>query len=305
MRTPIAIGLVLLAGEAAAHSGCEGCFEPGSLLSEESLALVLVCVAAGLYANGIRRLWIRAGVGRGIRIWQAACFAAGCLLLLLPFATPLHDLAGRLFVAHMVEHELLILVAAPLVAVSRPFGAIVWGLPRRWRKATGALARSARLAAFAAWASRLGPATFLHGAAVWLWHVPAAYEAALASPGYHWLQHATLVGTAVLFWYAVLVRGLGCRQHGLALFGLFATALHTGFLGILLTAARTPLYPGQSGAAPDWGLTALEDQQLAGTIMWVPGGLAYAAAGLVVAALWIRASGFGAVQEGSSLAAAR
>jgi putative membrane protein len=159
--------------------------------------------------------------------------------------------------------------------------------------------------AIAARASRLGPAALLHGAAVWLWHVPAAYEAALASPGLHWLQHATLVGTAMLFWHAVLVRGFSGQQHGLALFCLFATALHTGFLGILLTAARTPLYAVQSGAAPDWDLTALEDQQLAGIVMWVPGGLVYAAAGLFVAALWIRESGMGALQEGSSRAAAR
>jgi hypothetical protein len=80
------------------------------------------------------------------------------------------------------------------------------------------------------------------------------------------------------------------RAYGAAVFYLFATSLHTGFLGILLAVARQPIYPLQTGAAPEWGLTPLEDQQLAGLVMWIPAGLVYAGAALALAGLWIARS---------------
>jgi len=89
------------------------------------------------------------------------------------------------------------------------------------------------------------------------------------------------------------------RGYGAAVFYLFVTALHSGFLGILLTVAREPIYPLQTSAAPEWGLTPLEDQQLAGLIMWVPAGLVYAVAALALAGLWIRHSGLAAKRDGS------
>jgi putative membrane protein len=164
------------------------------------------------------------------------------------YASPLHELGERLFVAHMLEHEALMVAAAPLLALSRPFGALVWGLPRRWRRADEALAGWSGFAMV----GRLDTAMLLHGAAIWLWHVPAAYDASIATPAAHWLQHVSLFGTALLFWHAVVRSASG--PQGAAVFCLFATALHTGLLGILLTFAPAPIYSGQSAAAHDWGL---------------------------------------------------
>lgn len=287
---------VLFQAKAHAHGGCTGC-ATNAAAWEDGLALLLVGTAAAIYSAGIWRLWHRAGTGRGVRVWQAVCFAAGCGLLVLPFASALHDLADVLFAAHMIEHELLVITAAPLLAVSRPYGAFAWGIASSWRRRWSGLVRTAAFGTFGAFISRPGVAAFLHGAALWLWHLPAAYELALVSPAVHWLQHSCLLATAVLFWHAMLVRGLLGFRHGPAMFWLFATALHTGFLGIGLAAAGRPLYAGQSSAAAAWGLTPLEDQQLAGIIMWVPGGLAYAVAALAVAALWIHSSRFGAGGE--------
>jgi cytochrome c oxidase assembly factor CtaG len=133
-------------------------------------------------------------------------------------------------------------------------------------------------------------ATVLHGVAIWAWHVPALFAAALRSESVHWAQHLSFLITALLFWWAVLQRAPRERAFGAALFALFITAMHTGFLGVLLTFAPRPLLLGQS-AASEWGLSDLEDQQLAGLIMWVPGSGAYVLAALVLAAAWISSSG--------------
>jgi putative membrane protein len=131
----------------------------------------------------------------------------------------------------------------------------------------------------------------LHALALWLWHVPAAYQATLRSNLAHTAQHASFLGTALLFWWMVLHSRGARAAHGPAIFCLFATVLHTGVLGALLTLAPTVLYPDYVPWTRAWGLTPLEDQQLGGLFMWIPGGLAYVAAGLALLADWLRESG--------------
>ncbi|TFW19507.1 cytochrome c oxidase assembly protein, partial [Duganella callida] len=128
-------------------------------------------------------------------------------------------------------------------------------------------------------------AWLLHFAALWLWHVPGFFQAALLHPGWHALQHASFLFPALLFWWAVLVDG-GTSRSG-ALIYLFTTMLHTGALGALLALSSTIWYPAYGGAAMHYGLSALEDQQLGGLIMWVPGGLAYLLAALLLCAGWL------------------
>jgi cytochrome c oxidase assembly factor CtaG len=247
--------------------------------------IVPLGVSAGLHAVGVSRLWRRAGLGRGVRFWQAGSFFAGWLLLLGALMSPLHWLGERLFTAHMVEHQLLMLAAAPLLVVARPLGGVLWALPQSWRKAWGAFGRKTAMTYL--WRTITGPltATVIHGVAIWVWHVPDFYAAALASEWVHWVQHLSFLLSALLFWWAILCRRE--RGYGIGIFCLFVTAIHTSFLGILITWAKAPLYPTQTEAAPSWGLTQLEDQQLAGLIMWVPGGALYGAAVLALAGLWI------------------
>jgi cytochrome c oxidase assembly factor CtaG len=262
---------------------------------------VPLALSGTLYAVGVARLWRRVGIGRGVRIWHAGSFALGWALLVLALVSPLHWLGERLFTAHMVEHEILMAVAAPLLVVARPTGGMMWALPRRWRPAIGGIGRSRVLAPLWGWLTDPLVATLLHGVALWAWHAPALYDAALTHPFVHWLQHLSFLITAILFWWALLRGRTRERGYGAAVFYLFATALHSGFLGILLSVARTPLYPAQTSQAPQWGFTPLEDQQLAGLIMWVPAGLVYLAAALALAGVWILHSATLARRGGDAL----
>jgi cytochrome c oxidase assembly factor CtaG len=287
MRIAAFLVLILMASAAEAHGGHVHWTDAGATWSFAPQVVIPLALTGGLYLAGTARLWRRAGIGRGVRVWQAACFGVAWALLVFALVAPLHWLGGRLFVAHMTEHEILMSAAAPLLVVARPV-AMLWALPRSWRRGLGALFRQGGLAR--AWARLTQPAvaTLLHGIALWVWHVPALYGAALADPWTHWLQHVCFLATALLFWRALLQGGQQVR--GAAVFYLFATSLHTGFLGILLAFARRPLYPAQTANAPEWGLTPLEDQQLAGLVMWIPAGFVYTAAALALAGLWIARS---------------
>jgi len=176
----------------------------------------------------------------------------------------------------MAQHELLMAVAAPLLVLGRPLVALAWALPRRTHRGAARVARAVRpLHALAEpWT-----ATAIHGTAVWMWHAPALYGLALRSEAAHALQHASFLGTALLFWWAVL-GARGRDRLATRLLVLFLTALHTGALGALLTFADRPLIAAYLTTTAPWGFTPLEDQELAGLIMWIPGGVAYLAAGL-------------------------
>lgn len=261
---------------------------PASTLpwSFEPWVLVLLALSAGLYALGLLRLWRHAGRGRGVRPSQALVYTAGWLVLVMALVSPLDPLGSDLFVAHMVQHELLMIVAAPLLVMGRPLAVWAWALPFEWRRATGHFFHAP--AWRVPWLVVTGPlaAWVLHALALWLWHVPAFFEAALANEAVHAFQHTAFLLTALLFWWSVL--GAATRnEQGIALLSLFTTMVHTGALGALLTLASSVWYPSYAATAPAFGLTALEDQQLGGLVMWVPAGLVYVICGLALAARWI------------------
>ncbi len=289
----VALLLLLLPSAALAHAGHEHAAQAESMWTWSPLVLAPLAFSATLYALGTARLWHDAGFGRGVRPWQALCFAGGWLLLFGALVAPLHWLGERLFAAHMIEHEVLMAVAAPLIAVSRPGGAMLWGLPARWRGTVGGATQAG--AFVAVWRRLTHPAiaTAVHGLALWAWHAPLLYNAALRNDTVHWLQHVSFLATALLFWWALLRGRDRERGYGGAVFYLFLTAAHSGFLGVLIALARREIYPLQSGNAADWGLTALQDQQLAGLIMWVPAGLVYAVAALILAGVWIAGASHG------------
>ena len=271
------------APEAGARAGTfvPWTFEPwvvGSLL-----------VSGALYALGLHRLWRKAGRDRGVHGTQAAAFAAGWLVLVVALVSPLDALGGLLFSGHMVQHELLMVVAAPLLVMSRPLAVWTWGLPVTWRRAAGHCAASAPVA----WLWRLltyPPAAWaLHGVALWAWHVPSAFEAALASNAIHALQHISFLFTALLFWWAPLGRAAR-TDSGASMLYLFTTMVHTGALGALLTLSPTLWYPAYAGSTAAFALDPLEDQQIGGLIMWIPAGIVYAIAALVLLAGWLRKS---------------
>jgi cytochrome c oxidase assembly factor CtaG len=281
----------VLPGNAWAHAGHVHWSELDTSWTWDPWITVPLAVSLILYSVGVSRLWRRAGRGRGVRVWQVACFALAWLLLVAALVAPLHWLGERLFYAHMIEHEILMVMAAPLLVVARPVGAMLWAIPAGWRRGLGGAARDRIAAALWRWLTDPTVATVLHAVALWGWHVPAFYDAALSSDRLHWLQHVSFFATALLFWWSLLRGRSRERGYGAAVLYLFATSLHTGLLGVLLAMARQPLYPMQTRTTLEWGLTPLEDQQLAGLIMWVPAGMIYAVAALALAGVWIARSG--------------
>lgn len=291
MMRAVALLLVFLPSPAFAHTGDQHWWGMGTIWTWNPWVVLPLSLSLMLYTLGTAKLWRHAGFGRGVRLWQALCFAGGWLLLFCALVTPLNWLGERLFAAHMIEHQILMAVAAPLIAVSRPAGAMLWGLPARWRSGVGSIGQMSSFSAVWSWLTDPRIATVLHGIALWAWHAPFLYNAALANDFVHWVQHISFLATALLFWWALLRGRERERGYGSAAFYLFLTSLHTGFLGVLITFARRPIYPLQSEAARDWGLSALDDQQLAGLIMWVPTGMVYAFAALVLAGVWIAGIG--------------
>lgn len=128
------------------------------------------------------------------------------------------------------------------------------------------------------------PACALHGAALWLWHAPAPFEAALRNEAVHVFEHVTFFATAMLFWQslAASLRSTVTVPAGIA--AGFLTLVHGGFLGALITFSPTLLYPWYQRGPEHWGLSSLADQQLAGLVMWVPAGFIYLLACLILAA---------------------
>jgi putative membrane protein len=214
-----------------------------------ALSFVLLLTALAAYGLGLHRLWRKAGKGRGISVGEVACFLLGWGTLAAALLSPLHHVAERLLWAHMVQHELLMVLAAPLLVLGRPLEAWSWVVPFR-------VPRFLSDPLFA-WA--------LHAIGIWVWHVPALFLAAVGNQWLHLAQHTSFFVPAAIFWWAVFAgRPLP------AVLSLFTTMLHTGALGFLMAFSRASWYAGYT----------LEDQQLAGLVMWIPAGTAYPLAAL-------------------------
>src|SRR3954454_20344681 len=131
----------------------------------EPLSILGLALSAWIYAQGVTRLWRASGLGHGIRKWEAGCFAAGWIALFVALVSPLHPLGGVLFSAHMVQHELLMIVAAPLLVLGQPMAVFLKALPRGWAHALAAIGNAP--AWLRVWRSITNPAV------AWLIHAIA------------------------------------------------------------------------------------------------------------------------------------
>jgi putative membrane protein len=252
--------------------------------------VLLLLVSAWLYARGTARVWGASEMGRGVQLWRVFSFSAGWIALIIALVSPLHAMGSALFSAHMTQHEILISVAAPLLVIGRPIVPLLWAFPRHVRRSLGDLARTQILRRL--WGALTKPSTAfaLHAIALWAWHLPGPYQATLSSGLVHSLQHTSFIFTALLFWWTILGANKGQLAHGRAILYLFLTALQTGALGALLTFAPSLWYPAYAATTGPWGLSPLDDQQLGGLIMWIPGSIAYLIAALVLFAEWLQES---------------
>jgi putative membrane protein len=248
----------------------------------DPFAAAALAVSAALYAVGLWRRSRRLAARASAATWEAAAFAAGWILLALALLSPLATASDVLFSLHMTQHELLMLVCAPLLMLGRPLVPMIEALPARLR-------RKAAVALAAAMATRLtAPLTvfLIHAVVLWVWHVPVLFEAAVLDDRVHLLQHILFVASACLFWWGMLRGRYGRLGYGVAVFYVFATAVHSGGLGALITLSPTPwygLYRDRAGHGHD----ALADQQLAGLIMWVPSGVVMTMFALAILAAWL------------------
>jgi putative membrane protein len=251
-------------------------------------ALTMLVVVGGLYASGSVDLARRGAMPPR---FEATSFAIGWCAMAAAILPPLDAAAVQLFSAHMSQHELMMLVGAPLLTAGRPLPKVLGGLPPGARVLAAHVLQSAPAAG--AWRALTMPvvAWVLHGLAVWVWHVPALYQLAVRNEGVHALQHAMFVGTAVLFWWGVLYGRYGRAGYGAAAFFVFLTVVHSGMLGAAVALAPSPLYPDYAASSHAHGVDPLADQQLAGLIMWIPAGLILTVLGIGLFAAWLGEAG--------------
>jgi cytochrome c oxidase assembly factor CtaG len=239
-------------------------------------------IALGLAASLILYLrgWfiLHRSSPRRFPLWRAMAFTGGLVTFWLAIASPLDAFSGLLLSAHMVQHLLLMSVAPPLILLGTPLLPLLRGLPRKFaRDGVGP---------FLGWPDlrRAGHA-LTHPLNCWMvmavtlcaWHVPAAFDLALRSPGWHKLEHACFFGASLLFWWPV-VRPFPSRPHwplwSVPLYLLAADLLNTA-LSAILTFSDHTLYRYYLAVPRLFGTTALSDQSCAGVIMWVPGSLVF------------------------------
>jgi putative membrane protein len=283
MRIAFGAALLTLVPAAAAGHGVSAPMtdDPRVFSVWDQATLAALTILGSLYWLGARELRVRGAATSRI---ERIAFAAGWLTLvvsILPWFDA--EVLGR-FSAHMAQHELMMLVGAPLVVAGRPFATSLWALPERWRRGVAAPLQRPVLAGVVRTLAAPVTAWMLHGTIVWLWHMPALYELAVRSEVVHTLQHAMFVSTSVLFWWGLVYGRYGRAGYGAAVFYVFTTAIHTGILGALFTFAPSPLYgvyatPGHHDP--------LGDQQIAGLIMWIPAGLLLTLIGVGLFAAWL------------------
>jgi cytochrome c oxidase assembly factor CtaG len=221
-------------------------------------------------------------------------FLAGWTVLTLALVSPLHQAGERSFTLHMIEHELIMLAATFLLAASRAGGILAWGLPAPVR---GWLGGGWKAPLASLWRQLTEPvtATVVQAVVMWAWHAPALFDRALDGRGWHIAQHVSFIGASLLFWAAML----NPRRGGYLLSAacLFLTSLVEGALGALMALSQSPWYSayaamGMSGI----GLDPTTDQQLAGLVMWIPGGVVHGGAALWLLYKWLSSEGGHAVR---------
>lgn len=277
-----AVPALALSGASLAHTPAVPTENRLNLWALDLTGVALLLLLALVYALGQARL---KGRSRADHTAGGAFFWGGWAALLLALTPPIDTLSGVSFAVHMTQHEIMMLIAAPLLVMSRPLGTLLWGSPRF----VATIISSRALREAGAWLTAPLVAWIAHAIVLWGWHVPAAFEASLRSTPVHWLQHASFFTAAVIYWWSVFA-GPRAERRGIALLSVFTTAVHTTVLGTLLTFSTALWYPTYGRVERPWALSAIEDQQLGGLIMWVPGGMVFLVAGLALAALWLKES---------------
>lgn len=256
----------------------------------DPLVVVLLGLATWCYARGTTSIWRQVGRGRVVRPARTVAWGAAVTTLAVALLSPVEAIAHALLAGHMVQHVLLTLVAAPLLVLASPTLPLLRGLPHRLRRRAARLhARGAALRRAAGTGPWVLGVAAVYGVTLVAWHLPAAYEGALAHVLLHAVEHAMLLGASVLLWWTVFESGRrSAFGYGTGIALVFVAGLvHVG-LGAVLSLAPAALYPAYADGAAAWGMTPVGDQQLGGVLMWAPSKLLHGAVVAVLAVAWLR-----------------
>lgn len=252
--------------------------------------MIVLALAGTFYTMGWWRLRLRQRRGRLATVWRLVSYLTGLLIIGLALMSPIDVLASQLFLMHMVQHLLLIMVAPPLLLITNPMPFMLWGLPAKGRLKVGRvigrlLHRHSPV--------RRGVQAATSPGIIWLawvimvfgWHDPNLYNAALQYAWVHDIEHITFFAAGMLFWWHVT--GAGPRIHKQApLLGRMAFvigAIPPNMLtGVVLAFAAEPIYTFYTAVPRLWNISVMADQQIGGVIMWVPGSMMYIIAALVL-----------------------
>lgn len=279
--------LTALPATAFAHvlAASEAHVLPGGWSFEYWVVIVLM-LSLVLYVMGWLKLRTRSRHGSIVQIHRVAAFMAGWLALGLSLCSPLDTWSDALFSVHMLQHETMMIVAAPLLVIGRPLPFWLWAFPHAGRIWFAELFRGPLWRRFWRWLTAPAIAWCIHVIVLWGWHMPKYFEAALSNEGIHALQHISFLLSAVLLWWTIL--GEAAHGHrGQAMLSLFTTMVHTGALGALLTLAPGVWYPSYIEPCSALGIDPLHDQQLGGLVMWIPTGVVYVVGALFIVGRWL------------------
>ena len=250
------------------------------------LPTLAIGVTLGLWWWAVRRV-DRAHPANPVQRWRSISFGLGMLAIGFALMSGIERYDTALFSIHMVQHILLVLIAAPLIALAAPITLLLRvATPetrRRW--ILPALhSRVLRVLAFpvVAWIAFAG--------VMWASHFSSLFDAALEDPLIHDVEHLLFLGTALLFWWPAVAQDPGPWRmgHPGRIGYVFLQATQNTFLAIVILGASTVLYPHYATTGRPWGMTPLEDQQLAAGIMWVAGDAIFLGAVMALVWAWMR-----------------
>jgi putative membrane protein len=287
------LAAALLPCAALAHGGHE--HAPELPWQADWWVIALLVASSAGYFVGVWRLH-QAQRFAVIGAWRIGAFVAGTLVLVIALLSPLDALADRYFSAHMTQHLLIMLGAPPLLVASQPAIAWMWCFAPERRRTLARWWAGGDARARLALRFLLHPAVvwLAASAALWFWHMPRPYAWALENEGVHSLEHTSFFLTSLAFFYLLFApRGRASLGYGGAILFGVTFGMQNGFLGAILTFATHPFYAAHALHGGLNGLSALEDQQLAGLIMWVPASIVHLSLLGVLCVQWLRDEGRG------------
>ncbi|MEX2228999.1 MAG: cytochrome c oxidase assembly protein [Dehalococcoidia bacterium] len=285
------VPLPLVESAARAHNAINPDLPLWANWSFDPQFLVPVAIAAWFYVHGLTRWTERS---REHPWWRTAFFFTGLALLVIAIESPLDRLAEDYLAFHMIQHEVMMTLAVPAILLGAPTTPSLRGMPRWLRLGVvRRLARRPEVRLAYRWVTHPVVAIATGTAVLWAWHLaPGWYDGALTNAAIHDLQHLSMAGIAMLFWWNVI--DPKPRRSRLAyiprVLYVFAAGVPRQFLAAMLTFAERPLYDVYRVAHGPLALAPADDQQLGGLIMWVPGGMMYLLIMGIIFGVWAHKS---------------